>query len=99
MSDPGVIIIMMSGAAATAYTIRTIANAVVRHREEDRRIAESSATSVSDERMARLENAVDAIAVEVERISEGQRFATRLLSEQSQRLPPSLQSGKVDTPH
>jgi hypothetical protein len=32
-------------------------------------------------RMERMEHAIDAIAVEVERISEGQRFTTRLLSE------------------
>lgn len=32
--------------------------------------------------LAQLSQAVDAIAVEVERISEGQRFTTRLLSEQ-----------------
>jgi hypothetical protein len=32
--------------------------------------------------LAHLSQAVDAIAVEVERISEGQRFTTRLLSEQ-----------------
>jgi hypothetical protein len=35
----------------------------------------------SAQRMDRLEHAVDAIAVEVERISEGQRFVTRLLTE------------------
>ena len=34
------------------------------------------------QRLARIEAAVDTIALEVERISEGQRFATRLLSEQ-----------------
>ena len=33
------------------------------------------------QRMERLENAIDAVAVEVERISEGQRFVTRLLGE------------------
>jgi hypothetical protein len=33
------------------------------------------------ERLKRLEAAVDTIAIEVERISEGQRFVTRLLSE------------------
>lgn len=33
------------------------------------------------ERMRRLESGVDSIAIEVERISEGQRFVTRLLSE------------------
>jgi hypothetical protein len=33
--------------------------------------------------MERLEQAVDAIAIEIERISEGQRFMTRLLAEGS----------------
>ena len=32
-------------------------------------------------RMERMEHAIDSIAVEVERISEGQRFTTKLLSE------------------
>ena len=34
-----------------------------------------------DDRLRRIEEAVDAIAVEVERISEGQRFTTKLLAE------------------
>ena len=33
------------------------------------------------QRMERMENAIDAVAVEIERISEGQRFVTRLLGE------------------
>jgi hypothetical protein len=37
-------------------------------------------TDVMD-RMARMEQAIDSIALEVERISEGQRFTTKLLSE------------------
>jgi hypothetical protein len=41
-------------------------------------------------RLERMEMAIDSIAVEVERISEGQRFTTKLLSDrqQSQALPP-----------
>jgi hypothetical protein len=35
----------------------------------------------SDRRLERMEQAIDAIAVEVERVSEGQRFVTRLLSD------------------
>ncbi|MDQ6738202.1 MAG: hypothetical protein M3Z30_10955 [Gemmatimonadota bacterium] len=35
----------------------------------------------SDARMERVERSVEAIALEVERIAEGQRFLTRLLSE------------------
>jgi hypothetical protein len=34
-------------------------------------------------RMERIEQAVDAIAIEVERISEGQRFTTKLLTERA----------------
>lgn len=38
-----------------------------------------------DARLARIEQAVDAIAIEVERMSESQRFVTKVLAE---RLPP-----------
>ena len=41
-------------------------------------------TAADPERLERLEQAVDAIAIEVERISEAQRFAVTLLSD---RLP------------
>lgn len=34
-----------------------------------------------DSRLTRLEAAVDSIAVEVERVTEGQRFTTKLLSD------------------
>ncbi len=34
-------------------------------------------------RLERMEQGIDAIAVEVERISEGQRFTTKLMSERS----------------
>jgi hypothetical protein len=37
-----------------------------------------------DERLARMEMAIEAMAIEVERISEGQRFVTRLLAEREQ---------------
>jgi hypothetical protein len=39
-----------------------------------------------------LTQAVDAIALEVERISEGQRFTTRLLSEQRDAARQTLPS-------
>lgn len=35
------------------------------------------------ERLAHIEQAIDAMAVEIERISEGQRFVTRLLSDKT----------------
>ena len=38
-------------------------------------------TSVDSARLERLEHGMEAIAIEIERVSEGQRFVTRLLSE------------------
>lgn len=49
-----------------------------------RRLASSDFTAHFGEltdRMTQLDNAVDAIAIEVERISEGQRFVTKALAE------------------
>jgi hypothetical protein len=37
-----------------------------------------------DARLMRVENAIESMAVELERIGEGQRFLTKLLSERSQ---------------
>ena len=39
----------------------------------------------SDERLERIEHAIDAVAIEVERIAEGQRFVTKLLADRSER--------------
>lgn len=49
--------------------------------------AKSSASPDESRRLERLEQGVDAIAIEVERISEGQRFVTRLLSEAHDGVP------------
>jgi hypothetical protein len=40
-------------------------------------------SSMSDHRLERIEQAIDAMAVEVERISESQRFMTKLLADRS----------------
>jgi hypothetical protein len=42
----------------------------------------------SAERLARIEAAVESIAVEVERISEAQRFTTKLLAERTSSPKP-----------
>ncbi len=43
-----------------------------------------------EDRLDRIERAVESIAVEVERVSEGQRFVTKLLAEKAPaQIPPS----------
>jgi hypothetical protein len=48
----------------------------------------------SAQRLERLENGMEAIAIEIERVSEGQRFVTRLLSEAQTPLAKSHRVGQ-----
>lgn len=52
-------------------------------------------------RMERLDAAVEAVAVEIERISEGQRFTTRLLAERPAAQPIAERPRQIGstTPH
>jgi hypothetical protein len=63
-------------------------------------MSQQSMTS-SEARLARVEHAVEAVAIEVERISEGQRYVTKLLTERGSRAPLGLpvSAPRVDTPY
>ena len=48
------------------------------------------------DRLGQLQQAVDSIAIEVERLSEGQRFTTKLLAERERevaQIPPATREG------
>jgi len=81
---PEDMIVAIAGIAMTAYIFRSIIGLIGRRLDAKARPAFNPET---DQRLARIEQAVDAIAVEVERISEGQRFTTRLLSDRAQGQP------------
>ena len=59
-------------------------------RIEGRGAAPAAIPSGVAERLERIERAVESIAIEVERISEGQRFVTRVLADRGEipKLPP-----------
>jgi hypothetical protein len=85
MSDPGKVIVAVSFFATVAYVAQLL---VINARSlMSRRSHASHDVVVDDERMTRLEQAVESIALEVERISEGQRFTTKLLTERAQPDP------------
>jgi hypothetical protein len=67
-----------------------IARAIARRM--DRRPGPAQIPSDVSAHLNQLTQAVDAIALEVERISEGQRFTTRLLSEQRDSMRQTLPS-------
>jgi hypothetical protein len=88
MRDPFAAIIAVSFFGTVAITIRSIVG-VWEKRIESRGHAPS--TSAIEDRLERIENAVDIIAVEVERIAESQRFAVRLAVERDggRAIPPA----------
>ena len=55
--------------------------------------------SLLDARLERVEQTVESIAIEMERVSEGQRFVTKLLSERAHEAPVALPREQADTPH
>ena len=85
MSDPGKVIVAVSFFGMVAYVSRLLVLNVRAHMSGESHTSHS--ILVDDERMTRLEQAVESIALEVERISEGQRFTTKLLAERAQADP------------
>jgi hypothetical protein len=53
----------------------------MRHRERMAGQASAGPAAAAEARLVRLEQAMDAVMAEVERVGEGQRFVTRLLAE------------------
>ncbi|WP_310570822.1 hypothetical protein [Gemmatimonas sp.] len=60
-----------------------LARAVARRIEKRAMITPAALSPEVAQRLAAIERAVDSVAVEVERISEGQRFTTKLLSDRT----------------
>ena len=86
MQDPQVIQILQIVAPTVIAVVFIIAAAAVADSwfgKRAKRLAPQDAAAQAriEERLNQLTTAVDAIAVEVERISEGQRFTTKLLSD------------------
>ena len=76
--DPDLLAILSFG--TIAVTVVTIARLISKWMDRRALLPKSDG---SDERLSRIEQAVDAIAIEVERISEAQRFTTKLLAEKN----------------
>lgn len=69
--------------------------------ERTNRLGQQPPQRVDDARLERLEHAVDAIAMEMERLGEGQRYVTKLLANRSPDVPvpdAATKRGHI-TPH
>jgi hypothetical protein len=56
------------------------------------------APEIPPQRLERLEHAVDAIAIEIERVSEGQRFMTKVMSERPPAAISAIKSEVAEAP-
>lgn len=72
----------MAGGVALSLVVFAILSFYRRYKRRGMPAAPTQASS--DPRLERMERGIEAIAIEVERISEGQRFVTNLLAEQRQ---------------
>jgi hypothetical protein len=89
-------LLVIAFAGLTTTTVVTVV-AWIRARERAIR-AESAAQhglpGAADQRLARIETAIEAMAVEIERISEAERYAVKLLAERKEQdARASLPSG------
>jgi hypothetical protein len=85
---------LISGTILVAFTVFMVTRMLGRRQSAK---ADPEALGHVAARLDRIEQAVDAIAIEVERISEGQRFTSKLLADrqgEQARIP-----GKQTTPH
>ena len=79
--DPGIVVPLGFFAMVAIIAVGApLARAFARRMERDSKV--KIAPEIAS-RLERIEQAVDSIAIEVERISEGQRFTTKLLTERS----------------
>jgi hypothetical protein len=78
--EPGEVAIVAIVFGTSAATILSLAKMRMRAREQHNSLSDPNV----DERLYRIEQAVDAMAIEIERMAESQRFTSKLLAE---RLP------------
>lgn len=91
-------LMVFAGLMATLGSITKIILTVINRR---RTIAGAAVPTLEEisQRLGRMEQALDATAVEVERISEAQRFTTKLLVERSHQGPVENARARIVTPH
>jgi len=90
VNDPEVIIVpIVFGLPTLAFMLRTW----VRHREKMATLTPAESSANVEARLARVEQAVEAVAVEIERIGESQRFLTKVLTDSR----PGLAAGSPES--
>ena len=83
MMQPGEVMVALASLGMVGIVLYPLVQALARRLEGSPAKKAPEVTSGNDPRLERMEQAIEAIAVEIERISEAQRFTTRLLAERN----------------
>jgi hypothetical protein len=86
---------MAAGTTMTLFGVAVVYAVTRWRRRKKPRARQNDLPSDSAQRLERLEQGMEAIAIEIERVSEGQRFVTKLLSEQPQPVGMNARIGQV----
>jgi hypothetical protein len=92
MDRYSMIVAVMGQLCGTAILISILAFWFQRRRREA--VPPAGGMQRVEARLAEIQQAVDSVAVEIERISEGQRFTTRLLSERVAEEPTGVEGAR-----
>jgi hypothetical protein len=88
--DRNVTLIALAGMICGTVMFVSLVSAWLRRRSDP---APRDSFRNIEARLGEMQQAIDSIAVEVERVSEGQRFATKLLSERAERASAGADMG------
>jgi hypothetical protein len=91
-------LMLFTGLMATLGCVTKIVLSIVKGRRQVSAPAVPALEEIA-QRLGRMEQALDATAVEVERISEAQRFTTKLLVEKGHQGAIENARARVVTPH
>jgi predicted ATP-dependent serine protease len=89
--------VIATSIVTSAVVIISVTRMLV-HRNKSSAIAPSQVREIETQ-LRELASSVDAIAIEVERISEGQRFTTKLLADRANPAAEAPRPPRVITPH
>ncbi len=90
MDGPIILVPIFAMAFGIPFVVAPLAKAIARRIEHG--VGGSGVDPALQERMNNMERNIDVIAVEIEKLAEGQRFVTKLLAERERPggvLPPS----------
>ena len=104
MHEGQIFVITIVAIVTSGVTLGTIAHAWAESRKRAGTATPSPRLDTIDARLSRMEEMIETVAIEMERVAEGQRFTAKILADRvpaTQSVIPraaSQQEGRVTTP-